>query len=112
MIETKVINPNESNVLNKSLKIGPLWEFSRPHTIMGTTITVLTIFFITSGNIFTLSQNDISIVFLTLISSLLANVFIVCINQIYDIDFDRIYKPYLPLASGELSTFQAKWLVI
>ena len=112
MIETKVINPNESNVLNKSLKIGPLWEFSRPHTIMGTTITVLTIFFITSGNIFTLSQNDISIVFLTLISSLLANVFIVGINQIYDIDIDRINKPYLPLASGELSTLQAKWLVI
>ena len=112
MIETKVINPNESNVLNKTLKIGPLWEFSRPHTIMGTTITVLTIFFITSANIFLLTQNDIEIVLLTLISSLLANVFIVGINQIYDIDIDRINKPYLPLASGELSTLQAKWLVI
>ena len=31
------------------------------------------------------------------------NVCIVGINQLYDVEIDRVNKPYLPLASGELS---------
>ena len=38
-----------------------------------------------------------------LVAALLMNVCIVGINQLYDIDIDRVNKPYLPLASGELS---------
>ena len=32
------------------------------------------------------------------------------INQIYDVDIDRINKPFLPLASGELSV-RAAWVL-
>ena len=33
----------------------------------------------------------------------LANLYIVGINQLSDIEIDKVNKPYLPLASGELS---------
>lgn len=112
MIDNTLINANKPQLLNKSVKIGPMWEFSRPHTMVGTTITVLTIFLITSGNILTLTQNDIGFLILTLVASLLANIYIVGINQIYDIEIDKINKPYLPIASGEISVKQAKFIVL
>ena len=40
------------------------------------------------------------------------NICIVGINQIYDIEIDRINKPYLPLASGEFSTATATAVVL
>ena len=33
------------------------------------------------------------------------NLFIVGINQIYDIDIDQINKPFLPIAAGESASF-------
>ena len=112
MIDNNLINANQPQLLNKSIKIGPLWEFSRPHTILGTTITVIAMFLITSANISLLTQMDFIYLTLTLISSLLANVYIVGINQIYDVEIDKINKPYLPIAAGEISVKQAKILVV
>lgn len=39
------------------------------------------------------------------------NICIVGLNQIFDVPIDRINKPYLPLASGELSMRMGKSLV-
>mmetsp|Transcript_27599 Transcript_27599/g.44258 ORF Transcript_27599/g.44258 Transcript_27599/m.44258 type:complete len:154 (+) Transcript_27599:577-1038(+) len=39
-----------------------------------------------------------------IVSSVLMNVAIVGINQVYDKKLDRVNKPYLPLASGALSS--------
>ena len=33
----------------------------------------------------------------------MGNAFIVGINQIYDEDIDKVNKPFLPVASGEMS---------
>lgn len=41
-----------------------------------------------------------------LVPALLMNVAIVGINQLYDVEIDKVNKPYLPLASGELSMQQ------
>jgi homogentisate phytyltransferase/homogentisate geranylgeranyltransferase len=54
------------------------------------------------------SQADLSVTFLigllqALIPALCMNVYIVGLNQIYDIEIDKVNKPYLPLASGEYS---------
>ncbi len=46
------------------------------------------------------------------VSCLLANVYIVGLNQITDVAIDRINKPYLPLASGALTRSQAQGIVI
>lgn len=49
----------------------------------------------------------------TLIAALACNVFITGLNQITDIEIDRINKPHLPLASGEISSAEAKkWVVL
>lgn len=47
-----------------------------------------------------------------IIALLLGNAFIVGINQIYDKDIDIVNKPFLPVASGEMTTFVAWALVI
>lgn len=46
-----------------------------------------------------------------LLSALLMNICIVGINQVYDVEIDRINKPYLPLATGELMQPEAAWIV-
>lgn len=46
-----------------------------------------------------------------LVPALLMNICIVGLNQLYDVEIDRVNKPYLPLASGELSKQQGRWIV-
>ncbi len=46
-----------------------------------------------------------------LVPALLMNVCIVGLNQLYDVEIDRVNKPYLPLASGELSEAQGRRIV-
>ena len=48
---------------------------------------------------------------MALIIGVSCNIFIVGINQIADINIDKINKPYLPIPSGELSVRQAKIIV-
>lgn len=48
----------------------------------------------------------------TLISCLGCNLYITGINQIYDIEIDKINKPNLPLITGELSLLEAKKIVL
>ncbi|KAJ0475828.1 putative homogentisate phytyltransferase [Helianthus annuus] len=38
-----------------------------------------------------------------IIGGCLANSFVVGLNQVTDIEIDKVNKPYLPLASGDLS---------
>ena len=38
-----------------------------------------------------------------MVALLLGNAFIVGINQIFDEDIDKLNKPFLPVASGEMS---------
>ncbi len=84
------------------------WKFSRPHTIIGTSLSVLSVFAIAA-----IAQLDWAfpqlletvpgVLLPTLIACLCGNVYIVGLNQLEDIQIDRINKPHLPLASGEFS---------
>ena len=87
-----------------------LVRFSRPHTVIGTTLSitalyVLALSFSGYGNL------HLDVYALTLVSCLGANIYIVGLNQITDVEIDRINKPYLPLASGALS-MRAAYLII
>ncbi len=83
----------------KQLKI--LWQFSRPHTIIGSvcSITALYIMACMGKNL----GDHLLLYFGTLTAALACNVFIVGINQIADVEIDKINKPYLPIAAGTLS---------
>jgi homogentisate phytyltransferase / homogentisate geranylgeranyltransferase len=89
-----------------------LWKFSRPHTIIGTSLSVLALWTIaiatTDPNISSIGAIQL---FGTWIACLLGNVYIVGLNQLYDVEIDRVNKPDLPLASGGLSITQGKWIV-
>jgi homogentisate phytyltransferase/homogentisate geranylgeranyltransferase len=86
------------------------WKFSRPHTIIGTSLSVLGLFLIAYSENLT---NEISSLLPTpysllpllgaWIACLCGNVYIVGLNQLEDVAIDKINKPHLPLASGEFS---------
>jgi homogentisate phytyltransferase/homogentisate geranylgeranyltransferase len=86
-----------------------LWQFSRPHTIIGSLCSITALYIIACGG------KDLSghllLYTLTLIAALACNVFIVGINQIADVEMDKINKPYLPLAAGTLSRKNALSIV-
>jgi homogentisate phytyltransferase / homogentisate geranylgeranyltransferase len=86
-----------------------LWKFSRPHTIIGTTLSVLGIYFITTG-IYSQTISPISLIG-AWVACILGNIYIVGLNQLEDIEIDKINKPHLPLAAGEFSIPTGKSIV-
>lgn len=89
-----------------------LVKFSRPHTIRGTILGSIAgcarAVLESPGAI---DWNLLPRAGLGVLALLLGNVYIVGINQIYDVRLDRINKPFLPLAAGEMSRRTA-WAII
>ena len=83
-------------------------NFVRPHTILGTIISVssVTMMALQFGGLLELSPALLvsKQTVQALVSAVLMNVAIVGINQVYDKKLDRVNKPYLPLASGAFSS--------
>jgi len=87
-----------------------LWRFSRPHTVVGSALSVAGLYAIAVAE----DQGPNVTAFdllATLVVALGVNVAIVGVNQITDVDIDRINKPYLPIAAGDLSPAGAKAIV-
>ncbi|MBD2776806.1 homogentisate phytyltransferase [Iningainema tapete] len=86
-----------------------LWKFSRPHTIVGTSLSVLGLFLIAVA----FGDGGFSLlpVLGSWVATLCGNVYIVGLNQLEDVEIDRINKPHLPLASGEFSRREGQWIV-
>uniref|UniRef100_A0A7S4W8A7 Methyltransferase domain-containing protein n=1 Tax=Alexandrium monilatum TaxID=311494 RepID=A0A7S4W8A7_9DINO len=90
--------------------LGALHRFSRPHTVRGTLVASLAAVVRgvqTSGGL----PGGVGIVAAKMgcmvLSLLCANTVCVGVNQIYDVKVDRINKPFLPIASGEMSVSRA-----
>ncbi|BAW95431.1 homogentisate geranylgeranyl transferase [[Synechococcus] sp. NIES-970] len=90
--------------------LASLWEFSRPHTIIGTSLSVwaLTLLAVTPET-FTGSYGWA--VLGAWVTCLAGNVYIVGLNQLTDIDIDKINKPHLPVAAGYFSRKTGWWIV-
>jgi homogentisate phytyltransferase/homogentisate geranylgeranyltransferase len=86
-------------------------RFSRPHTIIGTTLSVIGLYAIALAGT---AVNDLHLdkLLLALISCLGANIYIVGLNQITDIEIDKINKPHLPLASGAFTVGTARIIIL
>ena len=89
-----------------------LWRFSRPHTVIGTTVSVLGLFAIAAVALPgpTAGQAVVHLTF-TVLAGLAVNVFIVGLNQLTDVEIDRVNKPDLPVAAGDLSSRAATGIV-
>ncbi|MBP1465080.1 homogentisate phytyltransferase [Candidatus Chloroploca sp. M-50] len=79
-----------------------LLRFSRPHTIIATSVQVFTLFLIVVGSLQALPA-ALGPVGLALITCLALNLYVVGLNQLTDVSIDRINKPHLPLAAGDFS---------
>merc|ERR1719183_1139840 len=97
----------EAKAFSKRAFMAAFWKFLRPHTIRGTILGTTAI--VTCA----LMENPAAInwallprALLGLLALLCGNGYIVGINQIYDEEIDRVNKPFLPVASGELTKFQ------
>lgn len=93
-----------------------LWKFSRPHTIIGTSLSVtgLAIMALAADAAARASFDWLPFwgaISTALVPSLCANLYIVGLNQLEDVDIDRINKPSLPLASGEFSRKEGLMIV-
>jgi len=89
------------------------WKFSRPHTIIGTSLSVFGLYLTTIGVTSTnFAYVQVVQVLSAWISCLCGNIYIVGLNQLEDIEIDKINKPDLPLASGEFTQSQGKIIVI
>ena len=86
------------------------WRLSRPHTIIGSLLSTWSLYFISAYPQAEV-KNQIALFLLTLISAIGCNLYIVCLNQITDIELDKLNKPHLPLASGEISRSTARVII-
>jgi len=86
-----------------------LWQFSRPHTIIGSLCSITALYIIACNGVDLLQH--VALYTTTLIAALACNIFIVGINQLADVEMDKINKPYLPLAAGTLSRKNALVIV-
>lgn len=92
------------------------WKFSRPHTIIGTTLSVLGLYLIAyadaGGNsVSSTVSTQVSQLVGSWIACLCGNIYIVGLNQLEDVEIDRINKPHLPLVSGEFSVAVAQLII-
>ncbi|TVU08397.1 hypothetical protein EJB05_41801 [Eragrostis curvula] len=86
-----------------SSSLDAFYRFSRPHTVIGTALSIVSVSLLAVE-----SLADISPLFLTglleaVVAALFMNIYIVGLNQLFDIEIDKVNKPTLPLASGEYS---------
>jgi homogentisate phytyltransferase/homogentisate geranylgeranyltransferase len=85
--------------------ISALWQFSRPHTVIGSMISIVTLYIIICNA--DLGAHLLLLLF-ALVIGISCNIFIVGLNQVADVELDRINKPYLPIPAGKMSIRRAK----
>jgi homogentisate phytyltransferase/homogentisate geranylgeranyltransferase len=87
-----------------------LWRFGRPHTLIGTAVSVLGVYVLVATDVAEVGDRPGDLL-ATLVAALSVNVFITGINQLTDVEIDRINKPFLPVAAGDLSPRAGRWIV-
>ncbi|XP_057980356.1 homogentisate phytyltransferase 1, chloroplastic isoform X2 [Malania oleifera] len=100
--DPEAFNQNKTWVSVKNA-LDAFYRFSRPHTVIGTALSVISVSLLAVEKL-----SDFSLLFFTgvweaLVAALFMNIYIVGLNQLSDIEIDKVNKPYLPLASGEYS---------
>lgn len=89
-----------------------LWRFSRPHTVYGTVLSLSSVTAVAAlSGAFATTAAAMTAFVTAAVPALLVNVYIVGLNQYYDIDIDRVNKPGLPLPSGAMAPATARAII-
>lgn len=92
--------------------LNAFWRFLRPHTIRGTVLgTTALVARVLMENPSSIDWTLMPRALIGLLALLCGNGYIVGINQIYDEEIDRVNKPFLPVAAGDLTKAQA-WILV
>ena len=106
------VSHSQPNPIGRTIgRLHAFWKFSRPHTIIGTSLSVLGLYSIAMATSSTGSYSELPQLLGAWIACLCGNVYIVGLNQLEDVEIDRINKPHLPIAAGEFSKTQAQLIV-
>ena len=97
-----------ATVVRRSSALGVLWRFSRPHTLIGTFVSATGLYLIA---VHELPGSGLDQLLWVMVAGTGVNIAIVGVNQLTDIEIDRINKPHLPLAAGDLSV-EAAWRIV
>ncbi len=87
------------------------WRFTRPHTIIGSALSVTSIYVLVLG-VTGAADMHVQVLLPSLIAALACNIFITGLNQWSDVEVDRINKPWLPIPAGLLSRDGAMRIVL
>lgn len=104
----KINNPYAARLY----RLYSFWKFSRPHTIIGTSLSVWGLYAIAIAFTSAVEFPAIVPLILTWVACLCGNIYIVGLNQLEDVEIDKINKPHLPIAAGEFSLRQGQTIVI
>jgi homogentisate phytyltransferase / homogentisate geranylgeranyltransferase len=81
-----------------------LWRFTRPHTIIGSAMAIPALHILAAPSYqAAFSVQSLLSMSYAMIPALLMNLYITGLNQVTDVEIDKVNKPYLPIASGDLS---------
>ena len=98
------VNTNSNDSVKKDSFAKIMWRFTRPHTIIGSALAIPALHILaapTFRDAFTM-KCAMSAMY-AMIPSLLMNLYITGLNQITDVEIDKVNKPDLPIAAGDLS---------
>lgn len=90
-----------------------LWRFTRPHTLIGSALAIPALHVLAAPSfqaVWTLPT--LTSILFAMVPSLLMNLYITGLNQVTDVEIDKINKPNLVIASGDLSPRNASWIVL
>jgi homogentisate phytyltransferase/homogentisate geranylgeranyltransferase len=94
--------------VRRTSALGTLWRFSRPHTLIGTFVSAAGLYAIA---VHELPGSGLGNLCWVIVAGAGVNLAIVGVNQITDVEIDRVNKPHLPIAAGEL-TREAAWRIV
>ncbi|GAY62643.1 hypothetical protein CUMW_219510, partial [Citrus unshiu] len=83
--------------------INAIFQFTRPFFLLGVTIDMTSVSLLAPQQFADLTPTFFIGLLKAIVPGLLVNIYEVGVNQLYDVEIDKINKPDLPLASGDLS---------
>lgn len=110
-------NSTRASGERRSGLLGALYRFTRPHTVRGTILGCIAgvaraLLDHPSGPKVALNWSLYPRALLGVLALVLGNAYIVGVNQIFDVRIDKVNKPFLPLAAGDMSVRVAWGIVI
>ncbi|GJX10967.1 UbiA prenyltransferase family protein [Tanacetum coccineum] len=82
--------------------LNAIYKYARIYTIKGSALSIISVTLLAVQNFKDFTPSFLLGLLQALLGGCLANLYVVGINQLSDIEIDKVNKPYLVLASGEL----------